>query len=55
MEMQLISGAAQLEQLKSAGALLVMFGGKRCAVCQSLKPKIERLMAGRFPAVRLAM
>ncbi|WP_028672506.1 thioredoxin family protein [Saccharospirillum impatiens] len=34
-------------------ALLVLFGGERCGVCQVVKPQLERAIADRFPEVAL--
>ncbi|MCW8944046.1 MAG: thioredoxin family protein [Sedimenticola sp.] len=52
--MQTISSITQIDQLKSAGALLILFGGAHCGVCQTIKPKIESLMVDQFPDVELA-
>lgn len=51
--MQTITSITRLDQLKSAGALLILFGGEHCGVCQSLKPKIEGLMLEQFPGIAL--
>ncbi len=34
-------------------AVLVLFGGAHCNVCQVVKPKIEAMLAERFPKVKL--
>ncbi|MCW8890863.1 MAG: thioredoxin family protein [Sedimenticola sp.] len=52
--MQTLSSITQLDQLKSDGALLILFGGAHCGVCQSIKPKIETLMTEQFPDIALA-
>jgi thioredoxin 1 len=52
--MQTIATAKQLEQLKAGPALLVLFGGAHCRVCQVIKPRIESLMAHHFPEIALA-
>jgi len=52
--MQTIATANQLEQMKAGPALLVIFGGAHCGVCQVIKPKIESLMAQHFPEIALA-
>ncbi len=44
----------ELQALQRTGPLLVLFGGARCAVCLRLKPKLDKLLAERFPAVDLA-
>lgn len=43
----------QIERLKSTGAVLLLFGGAHCGVCQAIKPKLEWLMAQRFPEIEL--
>jgi len=52
--MQTIATASQLEHLKAGPALLVLFGGAHCGVCQVIKPRIESLMAQHFPEIVLA-
>ncbi len=51
--MQTISSITQIDQLKSTGALLILFGGAHCGVCQTIKPKIVRLMEEQFPDIAL--
>ena len=48
-----INSTNGLEQLKTEGAALVIFGGEHCGVCQSIKPKIEQLLEAQFPDVDL--
>jgi len=38
-----------LKQLKSNGALLILFGGEHCGVCQSIKPQIAAMLEQQFP------
>jgi thioredoxin 1 len=52
--MQHITTAAQLEELKAAPALLILFGGAHCGVCQAIKPKLDILMAQQFSDIALA-
>lgn len=52
--MQTIATAPQLELLKAQPALLVLFGGAHCGVCQAIKPRIDGLMAQHFPEITLA-
>lgn len=41
-----------LDELKAAHpALFVLFGGAHCGVCQVIKPKIDTLLAERFPDI----
>jgi thioredoxin 1 len=49
-----ITTAEKLEELKSAPALLVLFGGAHCGVCQAIQPKLDSLMAQQFPDIALA-
>ena len=52
--MQTISTASQFAQLKASPALLVLFGGTHCGVCQAIKPTIESLLTQQFPEIALA-
>ena len=47
--MQTITDIEQLNQLKTKGALFILFGGESCAVCKSLKPKLETIILNRLP------
>lgn len=47
--MQSITDINLLEQMKSTGALLVLFGGQHCGVCQSIKPQIAAMLEQQFP------
>jgi len=52
--MQNIETLEELESLKqSQDALLILFGGKECNVCHSIKPKLIELMAENYPKVTL--
>jgi len=52
--MQNIETLEELESLKqSQDALLILFGGKDCNVCHSIKPKLIDLMAENYPKVML--
>lgn len=44
----------QLARRKQEGPLLVLFGGVRCTVCQSIRPRLQRLMEERFPEIGFA-
>ena len=50
--MQNITESSQLEQMKSQGALFILFGGKQCTVCQSLRPRLDSILAQQFPDMR---
>jgi thioredoxin 1 len=52
--MQTIHTHHQIAQLKSEAAVLILFGGAHCGVCQAIKPQVEHLMGQRFPDITLA-
>ena len=54
MPMQTITTAEDLQPLSSHPALLVLWGGAHCGVCQAIRPRLEALMAEHFAAVTLA-
>ncbi len=52
--MQNIETLEELDQLKqSQDALLVLFGGKECNVCHSIKPKLIELIEENYPKVKM--
>lgn len=51
--MQTASTIEELEKMK-AGAVLVMFGSAGCSVCAAIRPRVEALLAERFPGLSLA-
>ena len=54
MRMQAITTADDLQLLSSHPALLVLWGGAHCGVCQAIRPRLEALMAEHFVAAALA-
>lgn len=52
--MPYITTSEQLEDLKGAPALLILFGCAHCGVCQAIQPKLDSLMAQQFPDIALA-
>jgi thioredoxin-like negative regulator of GroEL len=42
-----------IEHLKATQAVLLLFGGPQCGVCQAIKPKLESLYSSRHPEVVL--
>jgi len=50
--MQTITDAEQLNQLKANGAVFILFGGESCAVCKSLKPKLDSVISQRLPRMQ---
>ncbi|WP_296533427.1 thioredoxin family protein [Rhodoferax sp.] len=51
--MQTLLSADQIEHLKATQAVLLLFGGPQCGVCQAIKPKLERLMVQKYPEIAL--
>ena len=54
MSMQAITRPEDLQRLCAGPALLVLWGGAHCGVCQAIRPRLEALMAEHFAAVALA-
>ena len=54
MPMQTITTAEDLQLLRANSALLVLWGGAHCGVCQAIRPRLEALMAEHFAAAALA-
>ena len=38
-----------LIQMKTNGALFILFGGEHCAICQSLRPRLTAMLEQQFP------
>ncbi len=52
--MQNIETLEQLDELKQTEeGLLILFGGKDCNVCHSIKPKLIELMEEHYPKIKL--
>lgn len=47
--MQNITDINLLEPMKSSGALLILFGGEHCGVCQGIKPQLVQMLEQQFP------
>ena len=44
----------ELEQLiNQQPGLVVLFGGEHCGVCQVIKPKLETMLAERYPLLQV--
>lgn len=44
---------SQLDALQTCHpAVLVLYGGQACGVCQTLKPRLQQLLAEHFPHVK---
>lgn len=51
--MQTDAFCQQIEHLKSTQAVLLLFGGPQCGVCQAIKPKLECLMEQHYPEIAM--
>ena len=54
MAMETVCGEAQLQARIAGPALLVLFGGAHCGVCQAIRPRIESMVAQSFPQFAMA-
>lgn len=54
MTFETIVDEAQLKARITGPALLLLFGGAHCGVCQAIRPRLEALMAERFASIALA-
>jgi thioredoxin 1 len=54
MTMEPITSEQALHERIAASALLVLFGGAHCGVCQAIRPRIESMVAQAFPQVSMA-
>jgi thioredoxin-like negative regulator of GroEL len=55
MPMYAITTAEDLQLLRAGhSALLVLYGGAHCGVCQAIHPRLEALVAEHFVAAALA-
>ncbi len=50
--MQNITDLETLERLKAEGAVFILFGGKHCTVCHSLRPQLASMLDQHFPDMR---
>ncbi|AYQ57582.1 thiol-disulfide isomerase [Bathymodiolus thermophilus thioautotrophic gill symbiont] len=50
-----IHNQTQLDTLKQEKeAILILFGGTNCGVCQTIKPQIETSFSDKFPTLTMA-
>lgn len=49
--MKEINDIEKLIKLKSTGAVFILFGGKHCNVCHTLRPQIESMLESHYPDV----
>lgn len=41
-----------LQQMKTGGALFILFGGEHCNVCQTLRPQLIAMLEKHFPKMQ---
>lgn len=46
-----ITDIEKLEQIKTSGAVFILFGGKRCNVCHALRPQLENMLELHYPDI----
>jgi thioredoxin-like negative regulator of GroEL len=52
--MKQIKNQQQLDTFKrNSEALLILFGGENCGVCQTIKPQIEAKFTDKFPTLTM--
>ena len=49
--MRIIDDPAEFQRLRARGAVLVLYGGAGCAVCHSLRPRLQALIGSRYPEI----
>ena len=47
-----ITDPGVLQQMKSEGALFILFGGEHCNVCQTLRPQLIAMLEEHFPKMQ---
>ena len=50
--MQVISDTETLEQIKTGGAVCILFGGEHCSVCHSLRPQLTAMLEQHYADMR---
>jgi len=50
--MQQITDISLLNDMKSDGALFILFGGKHCGICQSIRPQLTTMLEQQFPGMQ---
>jgi thioredoxin-like negative regulator of GroEL len=49
--MNVITEIKKLEELKTSGAVFILFGGKHCNVCHALRPQLEDMLQSDYPEI----
>lgn len=47
--MQQVTDIELLNDIKSSGAIFILFGGEHCNVCQSIHPQLDSMLKQQFP------
>jgi thioredoxin-like negative regulator of GroEL len=50
--MERVTDISTLQRLKEKGALVILFGGESCNVCNSLQPRLRLMLEQDFPGMR---
>jgi thioredoxin 1 len=46
-----ITDIEKLEQIKTSGAVFILFGGSQCNVCHAVRPQLENMLASHYPDI----
>lgn len=49
-----ITDIEKLVQMKTSGAVFILFGGKQCNVCHVLRPQLEKMLETHYPDITSA-
>ncbi|MDB4575898.1 thioredoxin family protein [bacterium] len=52
--MREISDLEELTEMKATGAVFILFGGKHCNVCHTLRPQLENMLESYYPDITSA-
>lgn len=50
--MQHITDIKFLNEIKTNGAVFILFGGEHCSVCQSIHPQLNLMLEQQFPDIQ---
>ena len=46
-----ITDIKELNKLKTTGAVFILFGGKQCNVCHTIRPQLEKMLDSYYPDI----
>lgn len=49
-----ITNIEQLAKMKTSGAVFILFGGKHCNVCHTLRPQLATMLESHYPDIASA-